>query len=130
MMVKEVFVIDGANFITLEGFAKEFTEKAGLEITWNGDLDDFEDILYGGFGTPEEGFVLIWKNSALSKEKLGWQETVRQLNRQLEKCHASNRKSILSEIEKAKLQNSSTVFDWIVEIVQSENHKDIDLKLE
>src|SRR5262245_39633780 len=48
---------------------------------WGRNLDAFNDILRGGFGTPEGGFVLQWINSALSRERLGYPETVRRLTR-------------------------------------------------
>ena len=40
--------------------------------TWGHNLDAFNDILRGGFGTPEEGFTLRWKNHSISKARLGY----------------------------------------------------------
>jgi Barstar (barnase inhibitor) len=48
---------------------------------WGHNLDAFNDILRGGFGTLEGGFILRWKNSTVSRERLGYPETVRQLDR-------------------------------------------------
>ena len=67
---KPVLVIDGATFDDLRGLAAQFsTHLDGHE--WTGNLDAFNDILGGGFGTPEGGFALRWLNSALSAERLG-----------------------------------------------------------
>ncbi|MEY9863023.1 hypothetical protein ABH935_008672 [Catenulispora sp. GAS73] len=65
-----VLTIDGSRFDDYEGFTVEFT-KLLTEWTWRGHLDAFNDILRGGFGTPEDGFVLRWLDSARSRELLG-----------------------------------------------------------
>ncbi|HEY7372734.1 MAG TPA: barstar family protein [Polyangia bacterium] len=41
------------------------------EHTWRGNLDAFNDILRGGFGTPDGGFVLVWQDHATSQHRLG-----------------------------------------------------------
>jgi len=112
------FVIDGAEFSSLEEFAEHFSERVLGEYTWRGNLDAFNDILGGGFGTPEEGFQLIWVNSDLSRQRLGYVETARQLQRRLESCHSSNRRGIEEELAAANRQEGATVFDWLVEIIQ------------
>ena len=38
---------------------------------WGRNLDAFNDVLRGGFGTPEGGFTLRWKNHATSRRRLG-----------------------------------------------------------
>jgi hypothetical protein len=52
-----VLVIDGADFFDLDGFARELSKLLHHHI-WRGNLDAFNDILRGGFGTPESGWVL------------------------------------------------------------------------
>src|SRR5688572_15252087 len=47
----QVLDIDGALFSDFEGFAGEFTRLLD-DHTWRGNLDAFNDILRGGFGTP------------------------------------------------------------------------------
>ncbi|MFI7283287.1 hypothetical protein ACIBOV_23790 [Micromonospora chersina] len=71
-----VLVIDGASFSDLDGFAREFSRLL-CHWTWNGNLDAFNDILRGGFGTPEDGWVLRWVSSDLSRVALGYDATVR-----------------------------------------------------
>jgi hypothetical protein len=84
---------------------------------WGHNLDAFNDILRGGFGTPEGGFVLRWVNSALSRERLGYPETVRQLERRLASCHPANREYVAADLERARQGVGPTVFDWLVEII-------------
>ena len=38
---------------------------------WGRNLDAFNDILRGGFGTPEVGFTLVWRNAHTSQQRLG-----------------------------------------------------------
>jgi len=129
-MEKQVYVIDGANFSTLEEFWDEISNVLIPEVYWGKNLDAFNDILSGGFGTPEEGFVLIWKNSDLSKSRLGYPETVRQLEKRLKKCHPLNRGYVKMELERAKREEGETVFEWLLNIIHDENHRDIELILE
>lgn len=49
-----VLVVDGALFTDFDGFAREFT-KLLRDYTWTGNVDAFNDILRGGFGTPDLG---------------------------------------------------------------------------
>lgn len=67
---KPVLVINGGAFEDLDGFAQQFTAYLHDHV-WHGNLDAFNDILRGGFGTPEGGFVLRWQSSERSKELLG-----------------------------------------------------------
>jgi len=113
-----MYEIDGARFSTLEEFYDEVTTAIIPDVFWGQNLDAFNDILRGGFGTPEEGFRLIWKNSALSRHRLGYEETVRQLELRLERCHPSNRDDVRKQLVLAKRNEGPTVFDWLVEIIQ------------
>jgi RNAse (barnase) inhibitor barstar len=78
-MTPPVLEIDGAKFADLDGFAREFSRLL-TDHTWHGNLDAFNDILRGGFGTPANGWVLRWVNSAASRAALGYPATVRRLD--------------------------------------------------
>ena len=104
-------------FSTLEGFYDEISRVLIPGAYWGRNLDAFNDILRGGFGTPKGGFVLIWKNSQISRERLGYSETVRQLQKQLETCHPSNRTRVAHEIDEARHGRGSTIFDELLEII-------------
>jgi len=68
---KPQYTIDGVEFSTLDEFAKLFSSRVLQTHIWHGNLDAFNDILRGGFGTPEQGFILIWKNHKASRRRLG-----------------------------------------------------------
>ena len=71
-MAKVVYEIDGRDFSTLDEFYQVVSRVLIPGAQWGQNLDAFNDILCGGFGTPEGGFVLRWKNSAVSRERLGY----------------------------------------------------------
>jgi RNAse (barnase) inhibitor barstar len=135
-MTKTVYEIDGRSFSTLEEFYEVVSRALIPAAAWGHNLDAFNDILRGGFGTPEDGFILRWKNSAVSRERLGYPETVRQLERRLTRCHPSNREWVGEDLERARLGAGPTVFDWLVEIIQvhcaggREQDNGVELKLE
>jgi RNAse (barnase) inhibitor barstar len=116
--LKTIYEIDGLDFGTL----REFYEVIGRVLIpgadWGHNLDALNDILRGGFGTPEDGFVLRWKNSSLSRERLGYPETVQQLELRLRHCHPSNRDFVERDLEQARNRHGPTVFDWLLEIIQ------------
>ncbi|MBG0567328.1 barstar family protein [Actinoplanes aureus] len=112
-----VLVVDGACFADLDGFAREFS-KLLRHHTWNGNLDAFNDILHGGFGTPETRWVFRWAHSELSRTALGHDATVRWLEQILRTCHPSNRASVEARISEARRGEGQTLFDMIVEIIR------------
>nr|WP_315476027.1 barstar family protein [uncultured Undibacterium sp.] len=119
MAPKPIIRIDGLQFSTLEGFFQHFSERALDGSTWGHNLDAFNDVLRGGFGTPEDGFVIEWLNHVISKQRLGYPETVRQLELRLGRCHPSNVAHIDEHLAAARREEGSTVFDWLLEIIQT-----------
>src|SRR6516225_7046050 len=115
---KAVYEIDGLDFATLEEFYAVVSTVLIPGAAWGRNLDAFNDILRGGFGTPEGGFILRWKNSQLSRQQFGYPETARQLELRLGRCHPSNRDWVRGDLRQALEQVGSTVFDWLVEIIQ------------
>lgn len=103
---------------------------------WGRNLDAFNDILRGGFGTPEGGFILRWLDSARSRADLGYPETVRWLERKLERCHPENRMRVAGELEAARPEEGATLFDMLVGIIRdhgaggAEAEDQIELRLE
>jgi RNAse (barnase) inhibitor barstar len=135
-MQKRVYEIDGEEFSTLEGFYDQISSKLIPNASWGRNLDAFNDILRGGFGTPEDGFVLRWKNSQVSRERLAYAETVRQLQKRLSTCHNENRGLPAQALASAEAQQGDTVFDWLVGIIRdhcaggAEQEDGVDLELE
>jgi RNAse (barnase) inhibitor barstar len=111
------YEIDGERFSTLEEFYDEIDRAMNL-APWGHNLNAFNDILRGGFGTPGEGFAIRWKNHKISKERLGYPETVRQLEIRLERCHPANRETVAEYLRDAEKQRDQTVFDWLVDIIR------------
>lgn len=70
-MSDAVFEIDGARFSTLEEFYDEVDRVLIPHAAWGRNLDALNDILRGGFGTPEGGFEIRWKHHQLSRKRLG-----------------------------------------------------------
>ena len=114
----KTYRIDGERFSTLEEFYKQISDTLIPNAKWGHNLDAFNDILRGGFGTPDEGFVLIWENSEVSRRRLGYPETVRVLERRLERCHPTSRRFVKKELRNAQENKGATVFDWLVEIIR------------
>src|SRR5262249_13060342 len=69
--MKPELVIDANQFSDLAGFAQYFSHIAlNGQHRWNGNLNAFNDILRGGFGTPDGGFTLVWRNHEKSRRDL------------------------------------------------------------
>jgi len=113
----KTYEIDGANFSTLEEFYDEISRVLIPGAAWGRNLDAFNDVLRGGFGTPDEGFVLRWKDHHVSRDTLAYPETVRQLEKRLERCHPSSRESVRRQLDLARVGRGPTVFDWLLEIL-------------
>lgn len=117
MQNKKTYIIDGNDFSTLEEFYETISRILIPNADWGHNLDAFNDILRGGFGTPDEGFVIRWVNSSFSRTRLGYEETIRQLEMRLKRCHPTNRQTVAEELSASKRRVGPTVFDWLVEII-------------
>lgn len=117
-MQKTTYEIDGSDFATLEEFYEVISRVLIPDADWGHNLNAFNDILRGGFGTPRDGFVLKWTNSAMSRDRLGYPETVRQLEQMMAHCHPTNRASVGEDLKQARCRMGPTVFDWLIEIIQ------------
>jgi RNAse (barnase) inhibitor barstar len=113
-----VYEIDGTRFSTLEEFFAEFNRVVTPGSDPDSNLDAFDDTLSGGCGTPDEGFTLRWKNHQKSRERLGYAETVRQLEVRLARCHLTNRPQVADDLKQAQSQRGPTVFEWLTEIIR------------
>src|ERR1700681_3714514 len=112
------YEIDGSRFPTLEEFFEEVSWVLVPGEPWGHDLDAFNDILRGGFGTPPDGLTIDWKNHALSIQRLAYNETVRQLEIRLGICHPASRNKLLGDLERVRAHRGPTVFDWLVAIIR------------
>jgi RNAse (barnase) inhibitor barstar len=127
--MKRAYVIDGSRFSTLEGFYAAVGSVLIPDVDWGHNLDAFNDILSWPCYDEAGPYVLVWKNPALSRERLGHAEAVRQLERRLRRCHPSNAPHVEEQLELARQQKGPTVFDWLVEIIR-DNDQYVELRLE
>ena len=54
----------------------------------------------------------------MSRKRLGYLETVRQLERRLQRCHPTARRDIKAQLRNAQNSTGATVLDWLVEIIR------------
>jgi hypothetical protein len=115
---KPVIEIDGANFWTLDGFYDEIQKKLLTPgVFWGRNLNAFNDILRGGFGTPEDGFVLRWRHSDLSRRRLA-DDTARWLEGMLAGCHPTQRRKVADRLAAVRNGQGENLFDTLVEIIR------------
>jgi len=114
----KVYTIDGSQFGTLEEFFEQISLILIPGADWGRNLDAFNDILRGGFGTPDDGFEIHWTQSNTSRARLGYAETVKQLEARVERCHPSNRPKVSQQLAEARNGIGSTVYDWLIEIIE------------
>lgn len=112
------FVLDGTSFDDLAGFFTAITRTLGV-TGWGRNLDAFNDILRGGFGTPEGGFILRWANSAISAHRLGWPETISFIESMLTTCHPANFPTVEADLAAAQRGQGQTLFDIITSIIRA-----------
>ncbi len=118
-MQKPVIEIDGLSFDSLAGFFDAFGSAVLGSTDYGRNLDAFNDVLRGGFGSPDGGFILRWKHSEVSRNRLGYDQTVRFLERKLTTCHPSNTASVLEDLKLARDRGGETLFDIICGILHS-----------
>lgn len=110
------YVIDGNDFDTLEDFFNLISRILLSDSEWGKNLDAFNDILRGGYGTPEDGFILEWKNSDISRNRLGYPETIRQLEKRVQRTKV-NVLETYKQLDLAKKNEGPTIFDELIEII-------------
>ncbi len=116
---KPLLELEGRRIRDLEAFWEEVSRSLIPGARRVGNLDAFNDILRGGFGTPDGGFVLRWLNAGLSREALGYAETIRYLEHRVTRCHPSNVSRVKTEIAAARRGEGPTLFDIVLEIVKT-----------
>jgi len=124
-------VINGNDFYDIDGFYAEIDRLLTKDLTWKTghNLDAFNDLLCGGFGIHEDGepTVIIWENAEKSKKELGYSATVRHYENMLIRGHSTNINKVSALLENAKREKDDTLFDIIIQIIES--HDNIELLL-
>lgn len=117
------YEIDGARFSTLEGFFEEVSTVLIPGVEWGRNENALLDVLRGGFGTPPDGFTILWRNHRLSRQRLGYPETARQLEAGLRHCLPESRDNLRRMLQQAHAREGPTVFDSLIEIIRNEEVK-------
>jgi RNAse (barnase) inhibitor barstar len=113
---KHTYIIDGENFSSLEEFYNEVSRVVVPGLTWGKNLDAFNDVVRG-YGTPAEGFTLVWN-----------EETVRQLGKMMTRSHPLGLPALEKRLAEAEQHQGETVFDWLVAIIR--DARDVQLILD
>jgi len=116
-MAKPILEFDGDRVHDLDSFWDEVSRALIPGAEWGRNLDAFNDILRGGFGTPEGGFVLRWVRADISRAALGYPQTVRYLERKVHTCHPSNISIVQADLAMARRSEGQTLFEILVEII-------------
>lgn len=112
-----VYEIDGRRFSTLEGFFTEVSLYIIPGFSWGHNLNAFNDILRGGFGTPAGGFTIRWLHHRRSMECLGYSGTIRYVESALEDCDPQDLSRLMKYIADVRAGREGTIFEWLVEII-------------
>lgn len=114
---KEMTVINGSHFSDLEGFYEEISLLFMKDEDWKvGTLDGFDDILYGIHSD------ITWKNSQKSKEDLGFEATREFYENKISQGKPFNIKLIQQKLDDLIAGNGQTLFEILVEIIDSHHH--------
>jgi RNAse (barnase) inhibitor barstar len=68
IMMQE-FVLDGRKIESDRAFLSEFSLTVPISVEIVSNVDRFNDVLRGGYGTPDGGFILRWTHSSHSRAK-------------------------------------------------------------
>jgi RNAse (barnase) inhibitor barstar len=121
LVVTVVYVIDGGRIGSLADFWAVVGAAMGADGYFGTNLDAFADCLRGGCGTPaDDDFTVEWRAHERSRAALGYPETVRQLERRLDRADPGNRESVRAALAAAREGRGPTVFDWLVDIFETE----------
>jgi hypothetical protein len=110
--------LDGGAFANWEEFTAHFSRRVLGGHVWAGNLDALNDILRGGFGTPEGGFTIRFLNSATAKQVLGHEAMARWLEDHLQTAHPTNREQLMARLAEALRGSGPTLFDEVVDIIR------------
>ncbi len=121
------YVLDGERFDTLEEFYAEVGRVFAYGKPWSENLEALNILLHGGIRQIPKEFRLVWRHAKRSRQCLGYPETVRQLTLQLRDYHPTVLIKTAWALRAALRGQGTTVFDWIVAIV--EEHPNVELLL-
>lgn len=119
-MPKRTYIIDGNRCGSLIEAAAVLTRVLELTTPWDGSLATLPALLRGGFGTPRDGFILVWKNAESAKAKLNHRALIHPL-RDLISVDPSKAAAIEDRIDDAKSRRGPTLFEVILDIFRAQD---------
>ena len=63
--------LDGSTMRTIDDFYDQVSERLIPGRSWGRNLDAFNDILHGGFGTPDDGCTIVWHDADTARGHIG-----------------------------------------------------------
>src|SRR5579871_2803553 len=85
---------------------KRFYHEVGrvflAEPTWTGNLAVLNDLLRWPCFEAGRPYLLVWKNLALSKQRLGHEQMTRTLGTMLQTCHPSNTQDFTERLDQTR----------------------------
>jgi hypothetical protein len=122
-MPNKILTIDGSKFSDFKGFVAEFNVKVfGDDKTWSGSLDQLNDMLRGGYGTPDEPFSIRWIHSKKSRVDLDHKAMLDWLEKGRKIVHPSNVDRWEKMIEVAQSNRGETIFLILVDVIVRQEH--------
>ncbi|WP_286590619.1 hypothetical protein [Sphingobacterium sp. N143] len=115
-------IIEGRQIGDIPGFYAEINRVYMADEDWQvGNLDGFNDLLYGGFGklkdVKQQG--IIWKDIAHSRKSLGVETTLAYYQDKLQSGSPFNHAHFQQQLEELQAGRGQTYFDIVTEIIQS-----------
>ena len=118
-MEREKIVIEGYDFSTLEEFYGVIGQAIlGPNYSGYGNLDWLNDVLFLHRHETGGSYTFIWRHSSESRQRLGYSETVRQLEQRKVPRFPFGTSGVVSDLEQARQGKGPTVFDWLVEVIE------------
>jgi hypothetical protein len=121
----KTYEIDGSNFSDYSGFVSEVNNKIFGDQTWGGLFEQLDDILRGGFGTPDN-FAIRWRRADKSRKDLGYDAMYKFLQDTKSRVHKTGIPRWEQRAELAREQKGLTLFDEIIAIVRDHSNVRVD----
>lgn len=121
------YVLDGKRFDTLEGFYTEVGRVFVGGKPWGKNFNALDNLLRADFGLMPDKFRLVWRHAELSRERLGYTETVQQLMSQVRDCQPQALIKTAWALRAALRGQGPTVFDCLITLISK--HSNIELLL-